>query len=54
MQTFYYTLIHMLDLPKASHILEVACGGGSLLPLAMSLKPIEATYLATDLSSNMI
>jgi SAM-dependent methyltransferase len=54
MQTFYYSLIHMLDLPKSKHILEVACGTGRLLPLALSLKPIEATYLATDLVQPMV
>ena len=53
-QTFYYTLIHMLDLPKAQHILEVACGTCRLLPLAVSLKPQEATYLATDLTQAMV
>lgn len=54
MQTFYYTLIHMLDLPKAKHILEVACGTGRLLSLATGLKPKETTYLATDLTQAMI
>jgi ubiquinone/menaquinone biosynthesis C-methylase UbiE len=54
MQTFYYTLIHMIDLPKAQHILEVACGTGRLLPLSMNLKPLASTYTALDLSSVMI
>ena len=54
MQTFYYTLIHMIELPKAQHILEVACGTGRLLPLAMHLKPLNCTYLASDLSESMI
>lgn len=54
MQTFFYTLINMLGLDQAHHILEVACGTGKLLPLALNLKPIEATYLATDLCTNMI
>lgn len=49
MQTFYYTLINMLNISKASHILEIACGTGKLLPLAVSLKPQKCTYLATDL-----
>ena len=53
-QTFYYTLIHMLDLPTASHILEIACGTGKLLPLAINLKKKETTYLATDLTRAMI
>lgn len=54
MQTFFYTLINMLQLEHAHHILEVACGTGRLLPLALTLKPIETTYLATDLCTNMI
>ena len=54
MQTFYYTLVHMLDLPQAKHILEVACGTGKLLPLAVQLKGEATTYLATDLSQNMV
>jgi len=54
MQTFYYTLIHMIDLPKAKHILEVGCGTGRLLPLAMNLKSLDCTYLASDLSSTMV
>ena len=49
-QTFYYTLIHMLDLPAANHVLEIACGTGRLLPLAITLKNSNTTYLATDLS----
>ena len=54
MQTFYYTLAHMLELGNASHILEVACGTGKLLPLAIQLKGVKTTYLATDLSQNMV
>ena len=53
-QTFYYTLIHMLDLDKAKHILEVACGTCRLLPMAVSLKAPETTYLATDLTQSMV
>jgi len=54
MQTFYYTLINMLDITKASNILEIACGTGKLLPLAISTKPIQCKYLASDLSDTMI
>lgn len=52
--TFYYTLIHMLQLPQAKHILEVGCGSGKLLHQAALLKPQETTYLATDLSTVML
>ena len=54
MQTFYYSLVNMLDLGKANNILEVACGTGKLVPYALSLKPKTATYLATDLCPSMI
>lgn len=54
MLTFYYTLIHMLDLNKAKHILEIACGTGKLIPEAIALKPKESTYLATDLCEKMV
>ncbi len=54
MQTFYYTLINMLDLSKSNHILEVPCGTGRLLSLALSLKNKQSTYLACDLSPEMI
>ena len=54
MQTFYYSLVHMMELDKAEHILEVACGTGKLLPLAMSLKPLDCTYLASDFSEKMV
>ena len=52
--TYYHTLIHMLDLTSAKHILEVGCGTGKLLPEAMNLKSSECTYLATDLTPAMI
>jgi ubiquinone/menaquinone biosynthesis C-methylase UbiE len=39
-QTFYYTLINMIDIRKANNILEIACGTGKLLPLAINMKPI--------------
>ena len=44
----------MINLPQAKHILEVACGTGRLLPLAMNLKGEECTYLASDISEAMI
>lgn len=44
----------MLQVSEANNILEVACGTGKLLPLALNMKPINATYLATDLSPRMI
>ena len=53
-QTFYYTLINMLDLDKAKHILEVACGTCRLLPLTVNIKAQETTYLATDLTQSMV
>ena len=49
MQTFYYTLINMMDISKGKNILEVACGTGGLIPLALQIKDKEACYLATDL-----
>jgi ubiquinone/menaquinone biosynthesis C-methylase UbiE len=49
-QTFYYTLINMIDIRKAQNILEIACGTGKLLPLAINMKPTECKYLASDLS----
>lgn len=52
--TFYYTLVHMLQLPHCKHILEVGMGTGKLIPQALLLKPSEATYLATDLSPEMV
>jgi hypothetical protein len=53
-QLFYYTLVNMLKINQAKNILEVACGSGKLLPLALDLKSEETTYLATDLSPAMI
>ena len=44
----------MLELDKAKHILEVACGTGRMLPHAMTLKPKSTTYLATDLTQAMV
>ena len=44
----------MLNLGKASNILEVACGTGKLLPFALDQKSTEASYLASDLAPNMV
>ena len=54
MQTFYYTLVNMLQLQESKHILEIACGIGKMIPYAVTQKKDEATYLATDLSENMV
>ena len=51
---FYYSLIHMLQLPKAKHILDVGCGSGRLISQALKLKPIECTYTAVELSPVML
>jgi|LakMenEpi03Aug12_release.lakeMendotaPanAssembly.Ray.scaffolds.fasta_scaffold2558134_1 ubiquinone/menaquinone biosynthesis C-methylase UbiE len=44
----------MMKLDSAKNILEIACGAGKLIPMALDLKSPEANYFATDLSSNMI
>lgn len=44
----------MLEVWDAKNILEVACGTGKLLPIAVNMKDPDANYLATDLSPNMI
>lgn len=54
MQSFYLTLIHVLRIDQAKHILEIACGTGKYLINSLSLKPSECTYLASDLSPCMI
>ncbi len=53
-QTFYFSLINILKLQEAHNILEVGCGRCTLLPFALQLKSPEASYLATDLTPNMI
>ena len=53
-QSFYFTLISMMDIPSAKHILEVGCGRCLLVPHVIDLKHPNSTYLATDLSSKMI
>jgi hypothetical protein len=38
MQTFYYTLVNMLDIKHADHILEIASGVGRMIPYTSGLK----------------
>ena len=54
MQTFFYSLVNMLSFKDATHILEIACGTGKLLPYAITNKSAETTYTATDLCDNMV
>jgi ubiquinone/menaquinone biosynthesis C-methylase UbiE len=49
-QTFYYSFISLMNLKNAKNILEVACGSGKLLPLAIMLKNQNTKYHAVDLS----
>lgn len=44
----------MLEPRDAKNILEVACGTGKLLPIAINIKNPNANYLATDLSPQMV
>ncbi len=53
-QTFFYSLVSILELRKARNILEVACGTGKMLPFAIDQKAVEASYLASDLAPNMV
>lgn len=46
----YLSLLFIMNLPSASRILEVGCGTGKLIPLAIMLKGQATTYLATDLT----
>lgn len=52
--SFYYSLVSVLNLHEANHILEVGCGRCLLVPYSLGIKRPEATYLATDLSAKMI
>lgn len=52
--TFALTLLNMLKIEDADTILEVACGSGKTLPIALSRKKPEALYYATDLSFEML
>ena len=53
-QTLYYSLLYMMEVWEAKSILEVACGTGKLLPMAVNMKNPNTTYLATDLSPKMV
>lgn len=37
-QTFYYSFLTLMNLQSAKNVLEVACGTGRLLPVAVGLK----------------
>ena len=37
-QTFFYTLVNMLQVGSAKHILEIGCGAGKLIPYLLHLK----------------
>lgn len=37
-QTLYFTLANLLRLDSAKNILEIACGAGLLLPMALDIK----------------
>lgn len=43
-----------MDITQAKHILEIACGTGKLLPYTMNLKPLDCSYLASDISNKMV
>lgn len=53
-QTFYYSLLTLMNLQNSKNVLEVACGCGKLLPVAIMLKNQSTNYLAVDLAENMI
>jgi len=53
-QAFFYTLSNMMKLSEADNILEIGCGAGKLLSTVLDLKKPDASYLATDLSENMV
>lgn len=44
----------MLNLGEAHNILEVGCGSCLLVPHALDIKKAATSYLATDLSDDMI
>lgn len=52
--TFYYTLINMLELEKRSNVLEVGAGCGFLYDHTLARKAKNAHYTATDLSEKML
>ncbi len=37
-QTFYYSFLTLMNMQSAKNVLEVACGTGKLLPVAVMLK----------------
>lgn len=37
-QTFYYSLLSLMNIQNAKNVLEVACGTGRLLPVTTMLK----------------
>lgn len=37
-ETFYYSFLSLMSIPTAKNILEVGCGFGNLIPLAIMLK----------------
>ncbi len=49
-QTFYYSHLTLMDLQRSKNVLEVACGTGKLLPIAVILKNQSTKYLAVDLA----
>ena len=53
-QNSYFSLLYMTELWKANNILEIGCGAGKMIPMALNMKRTEAGYLATDLSPVMI
>ena len=53
-QTFYFTLLQMLNIESAKNILEVACGTGRMLPMMLNMKDPNTKYLATDISEKMV
>ena len=44
----------MMEMHKAENILEVACGTGKIIPFLLGIKAPSTSYLASDLSPNMI
>ena len=53
-QTFFYSFLTLMDLKNAKNVLEVACGTGKLLPVAIGLKNQTTKYLGIDIAENMI
>lgn len=53
-QSFYFSIVNILEIPKAKNILEIGCGRCLLVPYCLQLKNPETTYMATDLSPKMV